>query len=421
MRQELPITNPNFGKLQVCVCRQKTFAQNTQTNLLRFSNLVALKDMTFDRFNPRGRIGLSEEATTSLQNALNQATLFAGHIHGWLLLTGACGCGKTHLAAAVANAAVQNGVRTLFLTVPDLLDWLRFAYSDADTSYESRFEEIRNVDLLVLDDLGTQNSTAWAQEKLFQILDYRYLRHLPTVLTTNLALAEIEDRIRSRLTDPDLVTVVKITAPDFRSPVAESHDRLLYDLSMLSDRTFGTFSLREPERLPADDQKSLEKAFQATQQFAEAPRGWLVMMGDYGTGKTHLAAAIGNYRKGMGEEPILIAVPDLLDYLRATFSPSSNVSFDERFERVKTVPLLILDDFSTQSATPWSREKLYQIFNYRYMARLPMVITTTSKLDELDARIRTRLLDERICKIYYLLVPSYRPSQPKAERPRRTH
>ena len=57
--------------------------------------------------------------------------------------------------------------------------------------------------LLVLDDFGTQNATGWAQEKLFQIVNYRYINKLSTVVTTNLALDEIEARIRSRLADPE--------------------------------------------------------------------------------------------------------------------------------------------------------------------------------------------------------------------------
>ena len=111
------------------------------------------------------------------------------------------------------------GVPTLFLTVPDLLDTLRYAYDSEDTTFEKRFEEIRNAQLLVLDDFGTQNATGWAQEKLFQIVNYRYINKLPTIVTSNLALDEIEERIRSRLADPELVTQVRIIAPDFRRPM----------------------------------------------------------------------------------------------------------------------------------------------------------------------------------------------------------
>ncbi len=419
VREDLPVGDPNFGRVQVCECRRRVVLQAAQSSLLRYSNLEALSNLTFERFNPAGRLGLGDEAVASLRYALSQSQTFADHPHGWLLLTGTYGCGKTHLAAAIANAVVAAGGKALFLTVPDLLDWLRASYSGVDESYEQRFEEIRNAPLLVLDDLGTQNTTAWAQEKLFQIMDHRYVRRLPTVITTNFTMADLEDRVRSRLLDPDLVTVVKITAPDFRNPVQENHDPLIYALSLMADRTFGNFSLREPEKLKAEERASLEKAFHAAQQFAEEPYGWLVLLGDYGSGKTHLAAAIGNYRKGMGEEPVMISVPDLLDHLRATFSPSSTVSFDERFERVRTVPLLILDDLGTQSATPWAREKLNQIFNYRYMARLPMVITTSAALEELDARIRSRMLDERMCRIYLLDVPPYRAGAARSEKSRR--
>jgi DNA replication protein DnaC len=137
-------------------------------------------------------------------------------------------------------------------------------------------------------------------------------------------------------------------------------------------------------------------------------------MGGYGCGKTHLAAAIGNYRKALGEEPIFVVVPDLLDHLRAAFNPNSPVSYDRRFEEVRTAPLLILDDLGTQSATPWAREKLYQILNYRYNARLPTVITTAQSLKEIDERVRSRMLDKRLCTIYAITAPAYMPSpQPR--------
>ncbi|MDX1437079.1 MAG: ATP-binding protein, partial [Anaerolineales bacterium] len=101
-------------------------------------------------------------------------------------------------------------------------------------------------------------------------------------------------------------------------------------------------------------------------------------------------------------------VPDLLDHLRATFNPRAVVSYDHRFEEVRTSPLLILDDLGTQSMTPWVREKLYQIFNYRYNAELPTVITTADTLEEIDPRIVSRMLDTRLCKIFAITTPSYR-------------
>jgi DNA replication protein DnaC len=151
----------------------------------------------------------------------------------------------------------------------------------------------------------------------------------------------------------------------------------------------------------------------AAHSFAEKPKGWLILMGGYGSGKTHLAASIANYRAGLGDPPLFIMVPDLLDHLRATFSPHSNVAFDRRFDEVRMAPLLILDDLGTQSMTPWVREKLYQLFNYRYNAELPTVITTSDSLDEMDPRIRSRLLDGKLCTIYFLNAPSYHGNRGK--------
>ncbi|MHB8857592.1 MAG: ATP-binding protein [Bellilinea sp.] len=407
VRRDLPVDHPDFGKTTVCTCRQSQIAQTERQRLYRLSNLDAFQKMTFETFKVQGRLGLGEAQLRSLQFAFNQAQQFARSPLGWLLLMGGYGSGKTHLAAAIANQMIEMGGSTMFVTVPDLLDWLRFSFEGGDSSLEQRLEEIRNVRLLVLDDLGTQNATPWAEEKLYQIINHRYVNRLPMVITTNLSLNEIDGRIASRLQDPDLVTLLEIHAPDYRSPMSDEGRSIISSLALLSDRTFGSFSLREYEKLPQEEQQSLQKAFGATTAYAEDPQGWLVLMGGYGAGKTHLAASIGNYRKAMGEDPIFVVVPDLLDHLRATFSPSSNTSYDRRFEEVRSAPLLILDDLGTQSATPWAREKLYQLLNYRYNAKLPTVITTAQRLDEIDPRVRSRMLDKRLCTIYAITTPPY--------------
>jgi DNA replication protein DnaC len=113
-------------------------------------------------------------------------------------------------------------------------------------------------------------------------------------------------------------------------------------------------------------------------------------------------------------------VPDLLDHLRATFNPQSVVTFDQRFEELRRAPLLILDDLGTESATPWAREKLYQIFDYRYNARLPTVITTAQPIEDLDPRLASRMLDVSLCTLFAIMIPPYRGgATPKKKKPRR--
>jgi DNA replication protein DnaC len=413
VKRDLPISDPNFGKFEVCECQKENHQRASVQRLYTISNLDAYRNMTFESFDISG-LNNKNEVNNTLEVAFNTTQNYARHLNGWLLLMGSYGCGKTHLAAAVANEVVSMGVQTLFLTVPDLLDWLRYSFSSEESSYESRFEEIKNIRFLVLDDFGTQNTTPWAREKLFQIINHRYTHKLPTIVTTNIGLSEIDERVSSRLQDRELVIKLQIDAPDFRNPLMDTNPSPISSLAHISDhRTFDKFSARKSEKLPVDEQNSLDNAFFAAQQFAEHPDGWLVFMGTYGTGKTHLAAAIGHFRAAMGEEPIFAVVPDLLDHLRATFSPTSSASYDSVFAQVRTARLLVLDDLGTQSATPWAREKLYQVLNYRYETRLPTVITTSSTLDEIDPRIRSRMLDERVCRVYKIIVPPYKTQAAK--------
>ncbi len=156
---------------------------------------------------------------------------------------------------------------------------------------------------------------------------------------------------------------------------------------------------------------NLARAINEARSFAEQPTGWLVLSGAYGCGKTHLAAAIANYQLTAGRPtPMFVVVPDLLDHLRATFSPTSGTSLDRVFEQVKSTSLLILDDLGTESATPWAREKLFQLLNHRYAAKLPTVITTTAQINEIDARLQSRMLDASRCTFFAITAPSFRGS-----------
>lgn len=416
LRVDVPVGHPSFGKLEICSCRRQSLANNTRERLFSLSHLDELKKLTFDTFEPSGRMGLGKIQADSLRLAHNQAQEYARSLNGWLVLQGGYGCGKTHLAASIANFAVSIGVPTLFLTVPDLLDNLRFSYGSEEATFEDRFNEIRNASLLILDDFGTQNATAWAQEKLFQIINYRYINKLPLVMTTNLSLGDIESRIRSRIQDPELVSFIRILAPDYRRPSDEIGHLELSSLVHLKNRKFINFESRDKEGLPDAVVSDLADAYEAARSFAENPEGWIVFVGPPGSGKTHLAAAIGNFRAEMGGPPLFIVTPDLLDYLRATFSPDSTVRYDRRFEEIKTTPLLILDDFGAHAQSAWAKEKLFQIINHRYNAELPTVITMSlDALEDIDPRIQIRLADARLCEYHTITAPAFKHHESKKE------
>lgn len=410
---DVPPGHPDFSKAVPCRCTQARLAAERLRDLHQMSNLGSLNRMTFDTFDPNAA---PEALRANLRAAYDNSLDFARDPRGWLVLLGGYGCGKTHLAAAIANFRIALGCQALFVVVPDLLDHLRATYAPSSTvTYDERLEVIREAPLLILDDLGAHNTTPWAQEKLFQILNHRYNGRQPTVITSNQRLDELDPRIASRLEDPDLSRVIEILTPDFRQPGGERGAATLSTLKLHSDQTLDNFSLRAAEFEAPEQRENLRRAKELASRYAESPTGWLVITGRFGCGKTHLAAAIANQQQVLGRTaPMFIVVPDLLDHLRATFSPQSMTSLDRLFEQVKNAPLLVLDDLGTESATPWAREKLFQLLNYRYAARLPTVITTSDSIEDIlkkEPRLGSRMLDQARCTVLAITVPSYRGSE----------
>lgn len=399
----MPREHRDFGKAVPCLCTREKFGQERLAHLQRYSNLGALARLTFSNLMPRG---LTHDTANQekFQRAFQSALSFAHNPQGWLVLTGPTGCGKTHLAVAIINHRLSQGYPAFFMVVPDLLDHLRSAFSPAsEISYDELFEQVRNAPLLVLDDLGSQSSTPWAQEKLFQILNHRFNARLPTVITTNIPVEDLDDRLRTRLADPDLSQVYLL---EERKPTPLDHFDAL-ELELLSQMTFDSFDYKRID-LPPEQRHSLEQAYQLAYSYAKSPQGWLVLLGTNGCGKTHLAASIANYFLKAGKPVYFVIVPEFLDHLRSTFSPESKVTYDEVFEKVKKAPLVILDDFGEQSSTRWAQEKLYQLINYRYNARLPTVITTCFSLEDIETRISSRMADPRLSLVFNIYAPDYR-------------
>ena len=223
----LPSGKPDYSRTVPCSCTLPEREKGLQSRLRKYSGLEAklLQNMTFDSFDREGLNPLPEQRE-NLKEAFRLAFDFAKSPEGWLVFAGVNGCGKTHLAAAIANHRLKEGKPVKFVVVPDLLDHLRSTFSpESPVSYDQLFEEVKNAPLLILDDLGKQSTTPWAEEKLYQIINHRYNHQLPTVFTTNCALDEISSPISSRFADPKISVVWNITAPDYRTDATASRKR----------------------------------------------------------------------------------------------------------------------------------------------------------------------------------------------------
>jgi len=395
--------HPDFSRVVPCRCSHRELKKEKLAQLQRYSNLGALSRLTFDNLLPAGRY---DEAILqqNFTRAYEAARAFANEPKGWLILVGPSGCGKTHLACAIANYRLSLGQPAFYIGAADLLDHLRSAFSpSSDIAHDEMFERVKNAPLLILDDLTMAATTPWAKGKLEQLLNHRFNVRLSTVITTDVPIEEFDESLRGHLTDSELCTICVIQG---KSTLTLEHLSSI-ELEALSKKAFNNFDYKSLN-LSSEERQSLEQAHRNAVNFAKAPEGWLVLMGVNGCGKTHLAAAIANHLRREGKSVLFIVVTDLLDYLRSTFNPESRVSYDELFEKIKKASVLILDDFGEQAATPWAQEKLYQLINYRYNARLATVITTCLSLDEIERRISSRMVDPSLSLVLNINAPDYR-------------
>ncbi|MBE9505309.1 MAG: ATP-binding protein [Chloroflexi bacterium] len=393
----LPSGAPDFSRVVPCRCRAVELHKEKQSFLERYSNLGYLAHYTFETLRPGGRVGTSAHYT----RACEAAHCFADSPKGWLVLIGPVGSGKTHLACAIANSRLSKGESAFYVGAADLLDHLRGAFSPgSEVSYDGLFEQVKNTALLIVDDVHAEGATPWARQRMEQMLNHRYNMKLPTVITTDMAPDEMEPWLKERFLDTEFCSVLNLGEP-------RGNGINIPDLPEgLRQETFENFDYRRIE-LSLEEQQNLEMAYNLAVEFASQPEGWLVFAGMNGCGKTHLAAAIANHRLAGGSPVLFLVVADLLDFLRSAFGPESKVSYSKFFEEVKQSPLLILDDFGEQSSTPWARSKLFQLINYRYNARLPMVVTTEQSLDEIEPRISSRFADPRFGTVFNILAPHY--------------
>jgi len=116
-----------------------------------------------------------------------------------LFITGGIGVGKTHLVSAIANALLAKGYRVICMTMIDLLDRIKKTYDYGDISEGEVLDLYETVDLLIIDDLGKERATEWGSSKIYTIINGRYDRLMPTIVTTNYG----DEELVIRLTPPN--------------------------------------------------------------------------------------------------------------------------------------------------------------------------------------------------------------------------
>lgn len=131
------------------------------------------------------------------------------------------------------------------------------------------------------------------------------------------------------------------------------------------------------------------------------------MLGQVGSGKTHLAAAAANYLLAHGRRVLFLVVPDFLDELRNSFS-GAEAETQSLLEAAKRTEVLILDDLGSHNLTDWTKSVLFSILNYRLNEGLVTIATANLNLaamqELLGERSMSRLLT--LCEPCLLMTPT---------------
>ena len=146
------------------------------------------------------------------------------HLKG-LYLNGNFGCGKTYLLSAMLNELARKGNRVAIIYYPEFLRNLKESFSDSE-EYKKKFNYIKKVPLLLLDDIGAESVSEWSRDEVLgTILQYRMEESLPTFFTSNLTIQELEQHLSSTKNEVDIVKARRII---------ERIKQLTEDITMIS-------------------------------------------------------------------------------------------------------------------------------------------------------------------------------------------
>jgi DNA replication protein DnaC len=232
-----------FGKKRyvqpVCECVAKKLDEDTKKAADRsreheLKRLFSIHNLG-ERFNESNFTNfIAREGT---EKCFKLAQKYVNEFEAWegesLLFWGEPGNGKSHLATAVANELTAKGKRVVFISMPDLLEKIKATFNRNSTESEAEIMRgLQMCDLLVIDDIGAEKVSDWVQEVIFRIVDGRYKKVKPILVTSNLEPKELAERIGKRAYDRliEISQPIKNEATSYRREKAKARMERFKDL-----------------------------------------------------------------------------------------------------------------------------------------------------------------------------------------------
>ena len=179
---------------KICSCLLGILKQEAYKELNAASplSLSTFKDFSLDYYSGEEKAKMS----TVLEYCKRYASSFSLSSKSIVML-GGTGLGKTHLSLAIASEAIEKGFGVVYGTIQSFAR--KFESERFKDLEESTFSTLLDCDLLILDDLGTEISSSYIAASIYEIIDTRLMKNLPTIISTNLETKEMQTRYSERL------------------------------------------------------------------------------------------------------------------------------------------------------------------------------------------------------------------------------
>ena len=193
---------------KLCSCfREELIKENIRSSGI--GNLIEKQSFDNFRLDIYKDEAIKKEMTHNLNEAKKYADEFSRDSKN-LLLIGTTGTGKTHLTTAIARTVIEKGFEVIYDSAQNVVAAFEYdRFKSGYGQYEARGEKYLECELLILDDLGTEFSNQFTVSCIYNLLNTRINKGLPTVISTNLGAGELlsryEDRIYSRIIGQDTV------------------------------------------------------------------------------------------------------------------------------------------------------------------------------------------------------------------------
>jgi len=155
---------------------------------------------TLESFNVKGIGGIQRKMLVNTAKAYISKFTFKAEYPQGLLMRGQVGCGKSHLAVAILREVILKGHTGLYYNSPDLLRDIRATFDErSEVTEDDLIEEVTTTDLLVFDDVGAEKLSDFVLDRFYLIINERYEGCKPVIITTNLELDPLENRLGKRI------------------------------------------------------------------------------------------------------------------------------------------------------------------------------------------------------------------------------